>query len=94
MRRVVGDGHREDVLVREPARLRRQQSHTHRGAQPHEAEPGGAEQVLDGAARHHVGAQRPHVDLERAERLIAVGEDDGAVLVAELRDRAHVVAMP
>ena len=63
-------------------------------AQPHEAEPGGAEQVLHRAARHDIGTERPHVELEGAECLVAVGEDDRAVLVAELRDRRHVVAMP
>ena len=91
VRRVVGDGHREDVLVGEPARLRRQQRTAKRLAQPHEAEPGRAEQVLHRSARDDVDAERANVELDRAERLVAVGEHDRAVGVRELGDRGDVV---
>ena len=85
VRRVVGDGHREDVLVGEPAGLRREQLRAQESAHPHEAEPGGAEQVLDGATGDDVGAERARVELDRADRLVAVGEDDRAARMARAR---------
>ena len=56
-------------------------------------EAGRAEQVLDGPAGDDVGAERAHVELERADRLVAVGEHERAVRVRELGDRGHVVAV-
>ena len=58
VRRVVGDRHREDVLVGEPAGLRRDEALVDLGPEPHEPEAGRAEQVLDGATRDGVGAER------------------------------------
>ena len=60
---------------------------------PHEAEPGRPEQVLHRAARHHVRPERAHVQLDRAARLVAVGQDERARLVRRLRDRRDVVAV-
>ena len=60
---------------------------------PHEAEARRAEQVLHRAAGDDVRTQRPHVDLERADRLVAVGEKERAARVRQLRDRADVVAV-
>ena len=57
------------------------------------ARPGRAEQVLDRPAGDDVGAERAHVELERADRLVAVGEHERAVLVGELGDRGDVVAV-
>jgi hypothetical protein len=93
VRRVVRDRHREDVLVGEPAGLRRQQLRAERFAHPHEREPGRAQQVLHRAAGHHVGAERAHVELERTDRLVAVREHDRSGRVTEVRDRRHVVAV-
>ena len=36
----------------------------------------------------------PHVELDGADGLVAVGEDDRAVRVRRLRDRGHVVPVP
>ena len=63
-------------------------------AEPHERKAGRAEQVLDRPTRDDVGAERAHVDLDRADRLIAVGQHQRAVFVAELGDRRDVVAVP
>ena len=61
---------------------------------PHEAEAGGAKQVLDGAARDRVRAERPDVELDRTARLIAVGKHERPRLVRRGRDRGDVVAVP
>ena len=53
------------------------------------AEPGGAEQVLHRSARDDVGSERPHVELERADGLVAVGQDDRR----RARDRARAIAV-
>ena len=71
-----------------------QQALEQRAAHPHEPEARRAEQVLDGAARDDVGAERADVDLDRADGLVAVGEDDRAVRVRGLGDRGHVVPVP
>ena len=94
VRGVVGDRHREDVLVGEPAGLRRNEPSVDLRPDPHEAEPGRAEQVLDGAARDDVGAERPHVELDRAAGLVAVGKHERARGVRDLGDRGDVVPMP
>ena len=91
--RVVGDVHLEDVLVGEPAGLRRRQPREHLAPHPEKAEAGGGEQVLDRSARDEVGTERAHVDLDRARRLVAVGENERPVRVGDLGDRRHVVAV-
>ena len=58
VRPVALDLHVEDVLVREPAGLRRQELLDEPGPERHEREPGRGEQVLDGAADDDV-ARRP-----------------------------------
>ena len=87
VRRVVGDVHLEDVLVGEPAGLRRRQPREHLAPHPEEAEAGRGEQVLDRPARDEVGTERAHVDLDRARRLVAVGEHERAIRVGGLGDR-------
>ena len=94
VRRVVGDGHGEDVLVREPAGLRRQKLGAERVAQPHEGEAGRAQEVLHGSARDDVRAERADVEVDRADRLIAVGEVERSLRVRELGDRRHVMPVP
>ena len=39
-----------------------------------ETETGRGQQILDGSGRDEIGAERPHVELDRARRLVAVGE--------------------
>ena len=62
-------------------------------AHPHEAEPRRPEQVLHGATRDDVGAERCDVQLDRTARLVAVGQHDRPCLVGRLGDRGDVVAM-
>ena len=91
--RVVGDVHPEDVLVGEPAGLRRHQPGEDLAPHPEKAETGRGEQVLDRSARDEVGTERAHVDLDRPGRLVAVGEDERSVRVGDLGDRGDVVAV-
>ena len=53
--------------------------------EPHEAEAGRAEQVLDRPAGDDVGTERADVELDRAARLVAVGEHERAVRRARPR---------
>ena len=71
----------EDVLVGEPARLGRQRASraAPRAAPTGTPRPAEREQVLDRPARDDVGAERAHVELDRARRLVAVGEHERAV---------------
>ena len=55
-------------------------------AHPHEAEPRGAEQVLEDAGRERVDAELLHVDRIRAGGLVGVEEHERAVLLADPRD--------
>ncbi len=93
VRRVVGDRHLENVLVGEPAGLGGEQGLDERAPDPHEPEPGRAEQVLDGSTRHDIGAERAHVDLDRPDRLVAVGEYECALGMRDVGDRGYVVAV-
>ena len=58
VRPVARDLHVEDVLVREPARLHRDQLLDEPWAERHERQPGRGEQVLDGAADDDVSCLR------------------------------------
>ena len=58
-----------------------------------EAEPGRAEQVLDRAAGDEVDAERVRVEVDRADRLVRVGEAERARLVRDPRDLGDVVAV-
>ena len=69
------------------------QSREHLTTDPEEAEPGAREQVLDRPARDEVGAERANVELDRPDRLVAVGEDERAVRVGRLGDSGDVVAV-
>ena len=93
VRRVVGDGHGEDVLVGEPACLRRHERLAQRPSKPHEAEPCRAQQVLHGSGSDDVGAEGSDVELERTDRLVAVREEGRSRGVRELGDRRDVVAV-
>ncbi len=92
-RRVVGDVHAEDVLVGEPAGLGGKQV----GQQPcpdvEEAEAGGGQQVLDRSPRDEVHAERGGVEVDRADGLIAVGEDERSAVVGDACDRGDVLAV-
>ncbi len=90
MRAVALDLHVEDVLVREPAGLRRQELGHEPGPARHEREPGGGEQVLDGAADDDVARGR-RVERDRSDSLVAVHEHERAVLAGERVDRLDVV---
>ena len=79
VRRVVRDRHLEDVLVGEPARLRRQELERSDSRSHMNAEAGRAEQVLHRATGDDVDAERADVELERPDRLVAVGEDERTV---------------
>ncbi len=57
-RRVVVDVHLEDVPVREPAGLCREQPAGELAAAPEEPEPGGGEEVLQRAGAEEVDAER------------------------------------
>ena len=65
----------------------------HLGPDPHEPEACRPEQVLHRPAGHRVGAERAHVELDRAARLVAVGQDERSGGVGGLRDRRDVVAV-
>ena len=60
---------------------------------PHEPEPGRAEQVLDGAACDDVGAERCDVELDRPARLVAVRQHERAGRTRRVADRRDVVAV-
>ena len=70
-RRVVRDVHLEDVLVGEPAGLRRQQLGQELAPHVEEAEARRGEQVLDRPAGDEVDAERAGVEVDRADRLVA-----------------------
>ena len=90
MRPIALDLHVEDVLVREPARLHRDELLDEPRPQRHEREPGRREQVLDGAADDDVSRLR-RVERQRADPLVAVDEHQRAVLTGEPVDRFDVV---
>ena len=89
-RRVVVDVHLEDVLVGEPAGLRRQQAFGEAGPRPHETEPGRAEQVLEDPGGEHVDAERADIERIGADRLVGVEDDERAALVRDARDLLDV----
>ena len=80
----------EDVLVREPARLGRQEPLVQLAPHVHEREPGGREQVLHRSRGEEVDAELRDVERDRAGRLVAVGEAERAALVREPRDLGDV----
>jgi hypothetical protein len=90
VRPVALDLHVEDVLVREPAGLDRDELLNEPGPKRHEREPRRGEQVLDGAADDDVACLRG-VDRNRADPLIAVDEHQRPVLPGDPVDRLDVV---
>ena len=58
-----------------------------------EAEPRRGEQVLDRAAGDEVDAERARVEVDRADRLVRVGEAERARVVRDPRDLGDVVAV-
>ena len=86
--------HGEDVLVGEPAGLRRPDALDEVAAAVEEAKARGAEQVLEHARAEEVEAEPLDVDRQRADRLERVEEDERAALVRELDDRRNVDHRP
>ena len=88
--RVVGVVHGEDVLVREPAGLRRPDPLDQITAAVEESEPRRPEQVLEDPSPEEVDPELGDVDRQRADRLERVEQDECAAFVRELHDCGHV----